>query len=56
MCSKPDRNLVEPIKHEVVAIGADERASDCTLTDLVADRGAQVVNEESFNVVLGFLR
>src|SRR5215216_6137787 len=56
MRSEPERNLVEPIEDESVPIGADVRASDCTLMDLIADRGAQVVNEEGFEVVLGFPR
>src|SRR5215212_2029933 len=54
MHSELDRNLVEPIEDESVPIRADEHPSDCTLTDLIADRGAQVVDKEGFEVVLAF--
>jgi len=56
MLPEPDRNLVEPIEDEVVPIRADERASDCTLVNFVAYRGAQVVNEKGFEGILGFPR
>src|SRR5918993_2917289 len=54
MHSELDRNLVEPIEYESIPIRAYERSSDCTLTDLIADRGAQVVDKEGFEVILAF--
>ena len=56
MLPEPQRNLVEPIEDEIVPIRVDERPSDCTLRDLVADRGAEVVNEEGFEGLLSFPR
>jgi hypothetical protein len=56
MLPEPGRNLVEPIEDERVPIRVNARPGDCTLMDFVTDRGAQVVNEEGFEVLLCFPR
>jgi len=56
MLPEPGRNLVEPIKDERVPIRVNERPSDGTLTNLIANRGAQIVNQEGFEVLLGLPR
>lgn len=56
MPPEPDRNFVESIKDEVVLAGLDPLDSEDTVPDLVADRGAQLVDEESFEGVLALPR